>query len=137
MRSERNPQLIPALKHFVDLTHSAYQDAKDCVYDEMGAFIKGDYEAQWEWFGPDWDDLNNRDTSGVAFIKGDGLSEEASGYLDDFIDGLAGGDIEMFVGPLNYQDGSVYLGDGEEATDFQLWYTEQLLEGMIGASAPS
>lgn len=45
MRSERNPHLIPALKHFVDLTHSAYQDAKDCVYNEMGAFIKGDYEA--------------------------------------------------------------------------------------------
>ncbi len=41
----------------------------------------------------------------------------------------------MFVGPLNYQDGSEWLADGEEATDFQVWYTEQLLEGMEGASS--
>ena len=99
--------------------------------------IKGEYTAQWEWFGPDWDDLNNTDTSGVGFFQGDGLSDEASGYLDEFIDGLAKGDIKLFVGPLNYQDGSVYLGDGEEASDYQLWYTEQLLEGMIGASSAS
>lgn len=45
MRSERDPHLIAALKHFTDLTHSAYRGAKDCVYNEMGAFIKGDYEA--------------------------------------------------------------------------------------------
>jgi simple sugar transport system substrate-binding protein len=98
--------------------------------------IQGDWEAGWEWFGPDWDDINS-ESSGIGFVKGDGLSEEASGYLDEFIDGLASGDIELFVGPLNYQDGSVYLEDGETATDYQLWYTEQLLEGMNGASAPS
>lgn len=100
-------------------------------------FNDGGYDATWEWFGPDWADLNNAETSGVGFVKGDGLSEEASGFLDVFIDGLASGVIDLFVGPLNYQDGSAYLADGEKATDFQLWYTEQLLEGMIGASASS
>ncbi|MBU1226726.1 MAG: BMP family ABC transporter substrate-binding protein [Actinobacteria bacterium] len=99
--------------------------------------IAGTYTAQWEWFGPNWDDLNDPETSGVGFVKGDGLSEEASGFLDEFIDGLASGAIDLYVGPLNYQDGSVYLGDGEKATDQQLWYTEQLLEGMIGASSAS
>ena len=99
--------------------------------------ITGDFEAFFEWFGPDWDDINNLETSGIGFVKGDGLSEEAAGHLDDFIEGLGDGDIELFVGPLNYQDGTQWLGDGEVATDFQIWYTEQLLEGMIGASAPS
>ena len=108
------------------------------AYDRIiTSVIKGEYTAEWEWFGPDWDDLNNAETSGVGFFQGDGLSDEASGYLDEFIDGLAKGDIKLFVGPLNYQDGSVYLGDGEEASDYQLWYTEQLLEGMIGASSAS
>lgn len=98
--------------------------------------IKGEYTAQWEWFEPNWDDINS-ETSGVGFAKGDGLSEAASGQLDEFIDGLASGDIELFVGPLNYQDGSAYLADGEKADDYKLWYTEQLLEGMIGASSSS
>jgi simple sugar transport system substrate-binding protein len=99
--------------------------------------IQGDFEADWEWFGPDWDDITNPDTSGIGFFKGEGLSEENSATLDEFIDDLASGDLELFTGPLNYQDGSVYLEDGEVATDFQVWYTEQLLEGMLGASAPS
>jgi simple sugar transport system substrate-binding protein len=88
--------------------------------------IAGDFTAQWDWFGPDWTDINNPDTSGVGFVEGDGLSAE-----------LASGDIELYVGPLNYQDGSVFLEAGQTADDATLWYTKQLLEGMIGASAPS
>ena len=103
----------------------------------MDDVINGTFTAEWEWFGPDWADLNSHETSGVGFFKGAGLSEEASGFLDVFIDGLGSGVIDLFVGPLNYQDGSVYLEDGEKADDFQLWYTEQLLEGMIGASSAS
>ena len=43
--------------------------------------------------------------------------------------------INLFTGPLNFQDGSAFLADGEEATDPQIWYTTQLLEGIEGASA--
>ncbi|MEE9297418.1 MAG: BMP family ABC transporter substrate-binding protein [Acidimicrobiia bacterium] len=103
--------------------------------DIVTSVIQDDFQADWEWFGPDWDDLNNQDTSGIGWLHGDGLSNEAQGQLDEFIDGLANGSIELFKGPLNYQDGSVFLGDGEVATDFQVWYTEQLLEGMEGASS--
>ena len=53
--------------------------------------------------------------------------------LDEFIAGLANGSINLFTGPLNYQDGSVFLADGEEATDTQIWYMPQLLEGIEGA----
>jgi simple sugar transport system substrate-binding protein len=94
----------------------------------------GTFEQEWVWAGPDWADINSRDTTAVGFIKGDGLGEEEATQLDEFIAGLADGSINPFVGPLNYQDGSVYLEDGAVATDEQIWYTKQLLEGMTGPS---
>ncbi len=51
------------------------------------------------------------------------------------IGGLGDGSINLFTGPLNYQDGSPFLGDGEEGSDVQIWYMKQLLEGMEGASS--
>ena len=47
---------------------------------------------------------------------------------------LASNEINLFTGPLNFQDGSEYLSDGSEASDFEIWYTPQLLEGMTGDS---
>ena len=41
-----------------------------------------------------------------------------------------------WTGPLNNQDGSVWLAEGETATPQQVWYTKQLLEGIDGASEP-
>ena len=42
---------------------------------------------------------------------------------------------EMIEDLKNTQkDGSVYLEDGVEATDNEIWYTPQLLEGMLGDS---
>ena len=99
------------------------------------SLIDDEFAASFEWFGPDWDDLNNADTSGIGFIKGPALSEDNAGTLDEFIAGLADGSINLFTGPLNYQDGTSFLGDGEVATDLQIWFMEQLLEGMEGASS--
>ena len=67
----------------------------------------------------------------VAFLAGMLIAQEAQMMV---IAGLADGSINLFVGPLNYQDGSVFLADGEKATDEQIWYMEQLLEGMEGPS---
>jgi len=106
----------------------AYLDIAESVVD-------GTFTADWEWVGPDWDDINNPDTSAIGWFDGEGLSEENAADLDEFIAGLADGSIELFTGPLNYQDGTTFLEDGEVATDFQVWYTEQLLEGIEGASA--
>lgn len=97
--------------------------------------VDGTFAATWEWNGPDWTDINNPDTSMIGFEKGPGLSEEASTSLDEFIAGLADGSIELYTGPLNWQDGSPFLAEGEVADDVQLWYQEQLLEGMEGASS--
>jgi len=94
----------------------------------------GTFKQEWIWAGPDWQDINRSDTTAVGFLKGDGLPVEEGTELDGFIAGLADNSINLFVGPLNYQDGSVYLAAGEKATDEQVWYTKQLLEGMTGPS---
>jgi simple sugar transport system substrate-binding protein len=43
----------------------------------------------------------------------------------------------LWKGPLNLQDKTVYLKDGETATDQQIWYLPQLLQGMQGQSVPT
>jgi simple sugar transport system substrate-binding protein len=88
----------------------------------------------WLWRGPDWSDMSNLDTSMIGFAKGEGLSADASAKVDDFVDALAGG-MNLWTGPLNLQDGTPYLAEGEVATDQQIWYLPQLLEGMQGLSA--
>ncbi len=98
------------------------------------AVLAGTWKQEWIWAGPDWKNINNRDTTAVGFIAGDGLTGDEKAKVDEFIAGLASGDIVLSKGPLNFQDGSVYLGDGEVATDEQIWYFPQLLEGMEGAS---
>jgi simple sugar transport system substrate-binding protein len=97
--------------------------------------VDGTFEAGFEWNGPDWSDINNPETSAVGWINGEGLSPEAATEVDAFIETLADGSVNLFTGPLNFQDGSVFLEDGEEATDNQIWYMPQLLEGMVGASS--
>jgi simple sugar transport system substrate-binding protein len=96
--------------------------------------LDGTFVADWVWLGPDWSDINNKETTAVGFIKGDGLGD-AEAQLDEFIAGLADGSIDLWVGPLNFQDGSTFLADGEAATTQQIWYMTQLLEGIAGASS--
>ncbi len=93
----------------------------------------GSFEATWVWAPPDWSDINNKDTSAVGFLNGDGLGDAATD-LEDFIGRLASGE-NLWTGPLNFQDGTPFLADGETATDQQIWYTTQLLEGVTGASS--
>lgn len=94
---------------------------------------EGQWSSFWQWRGPDWADINNPDTSAVGFKKGDGLSADASAKVDEFIAALAGG-LNLWTGPLNLQDGTEYLKDGEAATDQQVWYLPELLQGMEGQS---
>ncbi len=88
----------------------------------------GTWEASWDWNGPDWTDINNHDTSHVGFLYGNGLTDEDKATLDEFIAGLAAGalgeegGINLWVGPLSFQDGSVFLEEGEVATFKQVWF---------------
>jgi len=97
------------------------------------SIIDGKYTRSFIWQGPDWKDINNPDTSMVGFQKSAGLSADASAKLDQFIAELAGG-LNLWTGPINYQDGTVFLKEGEIATPQQIWYMPQLLEGMEGDS---
>jgi len=103
--------------------------------EQINKIADGTFAAGFDWLGPDWSDINNPDTSMVGFTKGAALSAEASANLDDFIADLAGG-LNLFTGPVNYQDQTVFLKEGETATDQQIWYLPQLLEGMEGQSVP-
>jgi simple sugar transport system substrate-binding protein len=96
--------------------------------------MDGKWTQYWDWNGPDWKDINNPDTSAVGFVKGKALSKENAEKVDVFIQGLADGSINLFKGPLNFQDGKIYLKGGEGATDLQIWYLPQLLKGMEGPS---
>lgn len=93
----------------------------------------GTWEQSWDWNGPDWLDLTNLDTTAVGWVDGAALGEEAKARLYDFIASLADG-LNLFVGPLNWQDGTPFLAAGEVATDEQIWYATQLLDGMEGPS---
>ncbi len=95
----------------------------------------GKWASKWLWYGPDWKDINNADTSAVGFMPGPALSAKAKTALDQFIADLGAGKVNLFKGPLNYQDGSTYLKAGETASDKQIWYMEQLLQGMQGQSS--
>ncbi len=96
----------------------------------------GTFQSEFAWNPPDWSDINNPDTSAVGFAKGQGLSADASSTVDTFIGELGSG-LDLWTGPINLQDGTAYLQDGETATDQQVWYLPQLLEGMEGQSVPS
>jgi simple sugar transport system substrate-binding protein len=99
------------------------------------ASMSGNWKSEWDWQGPDWEDINNPDTSAVGFKKGPALSASNAKALDAFIKDLGNGKVNLFKGPLNYQDGSTYVKAGETADDKQIWYMEQLLEGMSGQSS--
>jgi simple sugar transport system substrate-binding protein len=90
----------------------------------------------WEWNPPYWPDINNPDKSAVGFEKGQALSSDNAATVDKFIGELGNG-LDLWTGPLNLQDQSQYLKDGEKATEQQIWYLPQLLEGMQGQSVPS
>jgi len=98
------------------------------------AIMGGNWKQEWLWVGPDWDNINDPDTSNVGFLTGPALSQSAKAHLDAFIQDLGAKKIELFKGPLDYQDGTPFLKAGEVASDQQVWYMEQLLKGMTGAS---
>ncbi len=103
--------------------------------EELRAVQNGEFTMHFEWNDPYWQDINDLDRSPIGFQKGPGLEEDVSRMVDSFIDELANG-LVLWAGPLNLQDGTVYLEEGEQATTQQIWYLPQLLEGMEGQSVP-
>jgi simple sugar transport system substrate-binding protein len=97
--------------------------------------MKGEWPQDWQWLAPDWKDINNKDTSIVGFMPGAALAPEAQEKLKTFISDLGSGKLNLFKGPLFYQDGSPFVADGAVAADKEIWYMKQLLKGMEGVSS--
>ena len=96
--------------------------------------VDGTYAADFQWLPPDWAALNDPTSTAIGYVTGPALGADDQAAVDAFIGGLADGSLDIWAGPLNNQDGSVWLADGETASDQQIWYTKQLLEGIDGAS---
>jgi simple sugar transport system substrate-binding protein len=94
----------------------------------------GTWEQSWDWNPPNWEDLTDMATTAVGWVTGPGLADELKAQLEEFIAGLADGSINVWTGPINLQDGTNYIPEGAVATDEQIWYLPQLLEGMEGPS---
>jgi simple sugar transport system substrate-binding protein len=94
------------------------------------------FKQAFEWNPPFWENINDIDQTAVGFKKGQALIANSGAVVDRFIKELSEG-LLLWMGPLNLQDGTQYLKENEKATDQQIWYLPQLLEGMEGQSVPS
>ncbi len=101
------------------------------------AFAAGTWKPSWDWDSPDWSNLDNPDTGAVGFTFGKALSAENKATVQKFMGGLADGSLNLWKGPIGLQNGTMYVKAGSLATDKEIWYLPQLLEGMAGVSAES
>ena len=62
----------------------------------------------------------------------DAVPAEVKAEALAMVDAITAGTYHPFTGPMNKQDGTVFLADGEVATDEQLTGMTFYLEGMIG-----
>jgi simple sugar transport system substrate-binding protein len=92
------------------------------------AVMDGTWKQSWDWNPPDWANINDPDTSAVGFVYGNALSDQDKANMDEFIAALAAGakgesgGLNLWVGPLKFQDGSEFLADGQAATQKQIWF---------------
>lgn len=106
--------------------HIPYTDAIQKAKD-------GKLGIEFAWLGPNWKDINNSETSMIGFIQGDALGDKKK-FIDQFIQGMGDGSINLYKGPIKFQDGSTYIEANKTATDQEIWYLPQLLAGMTGPS---
>ena len=98
--------------------------------DFIKAAKSGKWKRRWIWLKPNWKDIGNPAATSVGFVTGPALSASATIDMDKFISDLATGKVNLFKGPLNYQDGKPFVQAGQTASDKQIWSMEQLLEGI-------
>lgn len=94
---------------------------------------EGKYTTEFIWSGPDWQNLSNPATNMIGFNSGQALGDNKK-FLDEFAKGMSSGAINLYKGPIKFQDGTDFVKAGETATEQQIWYMPQLLAGMEGPS---
>jgi len=102
--------------------------------------IDGTWEQDWEWVFPNFEDINDAETSVTGYVSRDGASEELQAQLDEFIAEVVAYGMEnedsifLWEGPLALQDGTELAPEGEPVDLLDIWYLPQILDGMTGAS---
>lgn len=93
----------------------------------------GTYTTEFVWSGPDYQNLSAPSNEMIGFNVGQALGDNKK-FLDQLAKGMADGSINLYKGPIKFQDGSDFVKAGATATDQQIWYMPQLLAGMEGPS---
>jgi hypothetical protein len=76
----------------------------------------GTWVQSWDWNAPNWENLTDDDTTAVGWMNGPGMPAEAQAFLDQFIAGLASGEINVWTGPINANGRNACPGRSAAAT---------------------
>jgi simple sugar transport system substrate-binding protein len=91
----------------------------------VGQVIDGTWDSRHSWGGMPEGEV-------VIGEMTDAIPEDIRAEAQGMIDAITAGEYHPFTGPINKQDGSVFLAEGEVATDEQLVTMNFYLEGMVG-----
>ena len=128
---------------------AAYYNWGPAYLDVVNRVLDGSWSQEWNWLEPKWDEINDdgiytdADVSVGGYKFGDALSMDTVETLKAFAaeieafqtDPMHAGEMFLWSGPLNLQDGTELAGDMEAVSLLDVWFLPQLLEGMTGASA--
>lgn len=95
----------------------------------LDSYVNGTPMTGFYVLEPDWENLKDEETSSIVFTNGPAMSDYTSTFLKVFEQELSVG-INLWKGPLKFQDGSEFLGVNEIATETEIWYMSKLLYGI-------
>jgi len=93
--------------------------------ERVGAVMDGTWESQSVWHGI------AEGMVGIGEIS-DAVPEDVKAGAQEIRDAIAAGEMHPFTGPINRQDGSVWLEEGETADDGTLLGMDFYVEGLTG-----
>jgi simple sugar transport system substrate-binding protein len=94
----------------------------------------GTWQQSWDYLDPDWTNLADTQNNLVQWVNGPALSADAQAQLLAFTGGLGDASINLYEGPLKYANGTTWVAIGESASPETVWYTDQLLTGIVDQS---
>ena len=94
----------------------------------------GSYSSKFDWLEPTIKDGKTSADSIIGFKYGNAISDESKERIESMVENLSGDVKNIFSGPLKFQDGKEYVAEGKTASLSNIWYTPQLIEGIIGDS---
>ena len=90
---------------------------------------KGQWKSEFKMWDPDWNNVFTPNTP-VGFSPGPAISPEARAAVTALAVDLSTGKVKPFQGPVNWADGTKWVGAGEAPKLIpDVWYTEKLISG--------